>query len=72
MSVSPLFVSILRENHTVFCYETDDEVAHVFSEQLEVPTTTILFELAQVFPQYKFILKEAKLRWLRLTLMKMC
>ena len=45
-----------------FCYETDDEVAHVFSEQLEAPTMSILFELAQVFPQYKVYLEGSKIK----------
>ena len=62
MSVSPLFVSIFQEKSYGFCYETDDEVAHVFSEQLEVPTTTILFELAQVFPHYKVYLEGSKIK----------
>ncbi|MGT2949187.1 hypothetical protein [Streptococcus devriesei] len=36
-----------------FAYENDEEVAQVFSEQDEPVTDGLLFELAQIFPQYK-------------------
>lgn len=36
-----------------FAYENDEEVAQVFSEQDEPITDRLLFELAQIFPQYK-------------------
>jgi len=36
-----------------FAYESDQEVAVVFSEEKEPVTDSLLFELAQVFPQYK-------------------
>ena len=45
-----------------FCYENADEVALVFAEHLEVPTTDILFELAQVFPQYKVYLEGTQVK----------
>ena len=40
----------------------DDEVALVFAEHLEVPTASILFELAQVFPQYKVYLEGTQIK----------
>ena len=45
-----------------FCYENADEVALVFAEHLEVPTASILFELAQVFPQYKVYLEGTQVK----------
>ena len=42
--------------------EHADEVALVFAEHLEVPTTDILFELAQVFPQYKVYLEGTQVK----------
>ena len=45
-----------------FCYENADEVALVFAEHLEVPTASILFELAQVFPQYKVYLEGTQIK----------
>ena len=45
-----------------FCYENADEVALVFAEHLEVPTASILFELAQVFPQFKVYLEGTQIK----------
>ena len=45
-----------------FCYENTDEEALVFAEHLEVPTASILFELAQVFPQYKVYLEGTQIK----------
>ena len=36
-----------------FTYENDQEIARVFSEKQEPVSLEVLFELAQVFPQYK-------------------
>lgn len=36
-----------------FTYENDQEIARVFSEKQESVSLEVLFELAQVFPQYK-------------------
>ena len=36
-----------------FTYENDQEIARVFSEKQEPVSLKVLFELAQVFPQYK-------------------
>ena len=45
-----------------FCYENADEVALVFAEHSEVSTASILFELAQVFPQYKVYLEGTQIK----------
>ena len=45
-----------------FCYENANEEALVFAEHLEVPTASILFELAQVFPQYKVYLEGTQIK----------
>lgn len=45
-----------------FTYENDKEVAHVFSEKDEALTTDVLFELAQVFPQYKVYVEADKIK----------
>lgn len=45
-----------------FTYENDKEVARVFSEKDEVLTTDVLFELAQVFPQYKVYVEADKIK----------
>lgn len=36
-----------------FTYENDQEIARIFSEKQEPVSLEVLFELAQVFPQYK-------------------
>ena len=53
-----------------FCYENADEVALVFAEHLEVPTTDICLSLLKFSHNIRFILKGLKLKWPRLTLMK--
>ncbi len=45
-----------------FTYETDKEVARVFSEKNEALSTEVLFELAQVFPQYKIYVEEGHIK----------
>ncbi|SCW42783.1 hypothetical protein SAMN02910449_1021 [Streptococcus equinus] len=45
-----------------FTYENDKEVARVFSEKNEALTTDVLFELAQVFPQYKVYVEADKIK----------
>ncbi|MFI3836014.1 cystathionine beta-lyase [Streptococcus equinus] len=45
-----------------FNYENDKEVARVFSEKNEALTTDVLFELAQVFPQYKVYVEADKIK----------
>ncbi|WP_423216657.1 cystathionine beta-lyase [Streptococcus equinus] len=45
-----------------FTYENDKEVARVFSEKNEALTTDVLFELAQVFPQYKVYVESDKIK----------
>ena len=45
-----------------FTYENDQEVARVFSEKNEALATDILFELAQVFPQYKVYVEEGHIK----------
>lgn len=45
-----------------FTYENDKEVARVFSEKNEALTTDVLFELAQVFPQYKVYVEVDKIK----------
>ncbi|WP_195978602.1 cystathionine beta-lyase [Streptococcus lutetiensis] len=43
-----------------FTYENDKEVARIFSEKDEALTKDVLFELAQVFPQYKIYVEDGK------------
>ncbi|MCO4690502.1 Galactose-1-phosphate uridylyltransferase [Streptococcus infantarius subsp. infantarius] len=50
-----------------FTYENDKEVALVFSEKDEALTKDILFELAQVFPQYKIYVEDGKIKMSKLT-----
>lgn len=50
-----------------FTYENDKEVALVFSEKDEVLTKDVLFELAQVFPQYKIYVEDGKIKMSKLT-----
>ncbi len=45
-----------------FTYENDKEVARVFSEKNEALSTEVLFELAQVFPQYKIYVEEGHIK----------
>lgn len=45
-----------------FTYENDQEVARVFSEKNETLAIDILFELAQVFPQYKVYVEEGHIK----------
>ena len=50
-----------------FTYENDKEVALVFSEKDETLTKDVLFELAQVFPQYKIYVEDGKIKMSKLT-----
>ncbi|WP_286783157.1 cystathionine beta-lyase [Streptococcus sp. UBA4344] len=50
-----------------FTYENDKEVARVFSEKNEALTTDVLFELAQVFPQYKIYVEEGNIKMSKIT-----
>lgn len=45
-----------------FTYENDKEVARIFSEKDESLTKDVLFELAQVFPQYKIYVEDGKIK----------
>ena len=45
-----------------FTYENDQEVACVFSEKNEALAADVLFELAQVFPQYKVYVEEGHIK----------
>ena len=50
-----------------FTYENDKEVALVFSEKDEALTKDVLFELAQVFPQYKIYVEDGKIKMSKIT-----
>ncbi|MEE1326790.1 MAG: cystathionine beta-lyase [Streptococcus sp.] len=50
-----------------FTYENDKEVALVFSEKDEALTKDVLFELAQVFPQYKIYVENGKIKMSKIT-----
>ncbi len=50
-----------------FTYENDKEVALVFSEKDEALTRDVLFELAQVFPQYKIYVEDGNIKMSKLT-----
>lgn len=50
-----------------FTYENDKEVALVFSEKDEALRKDVLFELAQVFPQYKIYVEDGKIKMSKLT-----
>lgn len=45
-----------------FAYENEEEVAQVFSEQDEPITDGLLFELAQIFPQYKVFVDDQTIK----------
>lgn len=45
-----------------FTYENDKEVARIFSEKDEALIKDVLFELAQVFPQYKIYVEDGKIK----------
>lgn len=45
-----------------FTYENDQEIARVFSEKQEPVSLEVLFELAQVFPQYKVYVEEGHIK----------
>lgn len=45
-----------------FTYENNKEVARIFSEKDEALTKDVLFELAQVFPQYKIYVEDGKIK----------
>ena len=50
-----------------FTYENDKEVARIFSEKDEALTKDVLFELAQVFPQYKNYVEDGKIKMSKIT-----
>jgi hypothetical protein len=50
-----------------FTYENDKEVALVFSEKDEALTRDVLFELAQVFPQYKIYVEDGNIKMSKIT-----
>lgn len=50
-----------------FTYENDKEVALVFSEKDEALTRDVLFELAQVFPQYKIYVENGNIKMSKIT-----
>lgn len=50
-----------------FTYENDKEVARIFSEKDEALTKGVLFELAQVFPQYKIYVEDGKIKMSKIT-----
>ena len=50
-----------------FTYENDKEVARIFSEKDEALTKDVLFELAQVFPQYKIYVEDGKIKMSKIT-----
>lgn len=50
-----------------FTYENDQEIARVFSEKQEPVSLEILFELAQVFPQYKVYVTDNRIKMADMT-----
>ncbi|WP_204983621.1 cystathionine beta-lyase [Streptococcus equinus] len=50
-----------------FTYENDKEIARVFSEKDEALTRDVLFELAQVFPQYKIYVEDGNIKMSKIT-----
>ena len=50
-----------------FTYENDKEVARIFSEKDEALTKDVLFELAQVLPQYKIYVEDGKIKMSKIT-----
>ena len=50
-----------------FTYENDKEVVRIFSEKDEALTKDVLFELAQVFPQYKIYVEDGKIKMSKIT-----
>lgn len=50
-----------------FTYENDKEVACIFSEKDEALTKDVLFELTQVFPQYKIYVEDGKIKMSKIT-----
>lgn len=50
-----------------FTYENDKEVARIFSEKDEALTKDVLFELTQVFPQYKIYVEDGKIKMSKIT-----
>lgn len=50
-----------------FTYENDKEVARIFSEKDEALTKNVLFELTQVFPQYKIYVEDGKIKMSKIT-----
>ena len=50
-----------------FTYENDKEVARIFSEKDEALTKDVLFELAQVFPQYKIYVEDGSIKMSKIT-----
>lgn len=50
-----------------FTYENDQEIARVFSEKQEPVSLEVLFELAQVFPQYKVYVTDNRIKMADMT-----
>lgn len=50
-----------------FTYENDQEIARVFSEKQEPVSLEVLFELAQVFPQYKVYVTDNHIKMVDMT-----
>ncbi|EHJ52106.1 hypothetical protein [Streptococcus macacae] len=50
-----------------FAYENDQEKAQVFSEEKDAVSDSLLFELAQIFPQYKIFLENQVIKMAKLT-----
>lgn len=50
-----------------FTYENDQEIARVFSEKQEPVSLEVLFELAQVFPQYKIYVTDNHIKMADMT-----
>lgn len=50
-----------------FTYENDQEIARVFSEKQEPVSLEVLFELAQVFPQYKVFVTDNHIKMADMT-----
>ncbi|MET3557578.1 hypothetical protein ABID29_000688 [Streptococcus rupicaprae] len=50
-----------------FCYENVDGVGLVFSEEEELVTGSLIFELAQIFPQYQMAQEEGLIKLFPLT-----
>ena len=64
--VNPFVRLNLSDKAYGFTYENEKEEALVFSERTEPITTSLLFELARVFPHYKIYVEGASLKMAKL------